>query len=706
MTDSRLPDYKNTGLSFEQRARDIVRRMTLDEKISQMIHNAPAIDRLGVPAYNWWNECLHGVARAGLATVFPQAIGMAASFDIELFRKTAIAISDEARAKHHDALKKGYHGQYFGLTYWTPNINIFRDPRWGRGHETYGEDPYLTSRFGVEFVKAVQGDDPKYLKIIATPKHYAVHSGPEKLRHEFNAEISKRDLYETYLRAFKDCITLANAQSVMPAYNAVYGQPCAGSKFLLQEILRDKWGFDGYVVSDCWAICDFHLHHKITSSPQESAAMAVINGCDLNCGNTYPRLLKANQEDLITEQQIDTALNRLFTARFRLGMFDDPEQVPYSKIPINIVACDEHRQLALQMARKSIVLLKNENNTLPLNKDRIKSIAVIGPNAMDQMSLLANYYGYPRSMVTPLEGILNTVSPGTQVTWDSGSKHLGDQPLSEKSIGWAIADSDVIIAVLGLSPRFEGEEAEEANSDGGGDRNGIEIPQVQQKLLRFLHKTGKPVILVIMGGSVMDISWAKDNIPAIIMAWYPGEQGGQAIADVLFGNYNPAGRLPVTFYANDNQLPDFCDYNMAGRTYRFFNGEPAYQFGHGLSYTTFGYSDIRLSKDIISSHENVAVTAKVTNTGDISGDEVVHMYIKDIHSTVPVPQLHLEGFRRINLKPGHSHEVTFTITPEQLAVYDDEGNPFVEAGEFLISIGGSQPSNHQGNSIETKLMVS
>lgn len=434
--------------------------------------------------------------------------------------------------------------------------------------------------------------------------------------------------------------------------------------------------------------------------------MAVINGCDLNCGNTYPRLLAAHNEGLITEEQIDIALKRLFTARMKLGMFDDPEKVPYSKIPIDVAACDEHRELSLEMARESIVLLKNENNVLPLNRDKLKSIAVIGPNAMDQMSLLANYCGFAKSITTPVEGIINAVSAGTQVTWDTGCKHLGNEPLSEKSLGWAIADADVIIAVLGLSPQFEGEEAEEANSDGGGDRNSIALPGMQQKLLEFLHRTGKPVILVLMGGSAVDISWARENIPAIMMAWYPGEKGGEAIADVLFGKYNPAGRLPVTFYAGNEQLPDFCDYDMAGHTYRFFDDEPAYRFGHGLSYTTFDYSDIKLSKDTISADENVDVAVTVKNTGDISGGEVVQLYVKDVESTVPVPKLHLEGFKRINLKPGQSRKITFNLTPEQLAAFDDDGNQFVEAGEFVISVGGSQPDDPDRSSIETTLTVS
>jgi beta-glucosidase len=697
--------YKNTKLSVEERAADLVGRMTLEEKISQMLHNAPAIERLGIAEYNWWNECLHGVARAGLATVFPQAIGMAASFDIPLFQQVVTAISDEARAKHHDALRRGYHGQYFGLTFWTPNINIFRDPRWGRGHETYGEDPFLTSRFGVEFVKTLQGDDPRYLKLVATPKHFAVHSGPEKLRHTFNANISKRDLFETYLRAFKACVVEGKAFSVMSAYNALYGQPCSGSEYLLGDILRKQWGFEGYVVSDCWAICDFHLRHKVTNTSQESAAKAVISGCDLNCGNMYSRLLKAHDEGLVREDQIDLACKRLFTARMKLGMFDNPDDVVYSKIPADVVACDRHRNLSLQMARESIVLLKNEGSLLPLDKNKVKSIAVIGPNAMNHKALLGNYYGFPKSLNTVVEGILNAVSPGTQVTYDLGCRHLGQTPLSETSLNWALADADLVVAVLGLSPEFEGEEAEEANSDGGGDRLSIQLPGKQLELLQFLHSRGKPVVLVLIGGSAIDLNWAKEHIPSILMAWYPGEKGGQAVSDVLFGDYNPAGRLPVTFYASDDQLPDFCDYNMEGHTYRFFKGQPAYRFGYGLSYTTFEYSRLRLSKTRIHADQHVQVQVDVTNTGDRVGDEVVQLYVRDVESSYPVPQHHLEGFQRVHLHLGQTKTVTFVLTPEQLAAYDDQGNPVVEAGEFTISVGGGQLNDNAYKTLSAVLTV-
>jgi beta-glucosidase len=696
--------YRNIDLPIEERVNDIVSRMSLEEKVSQMLHKAPAISRLGIPEYNWWNECLHGVARAGLATVFPQAIAMAASFDTKLMNRVAVAISDEARAKHHQAVKKGNRSQYFGLTYWSPNINIFRDPRWGRGHETYGEDPYLTSQMAVEFVKAMQGDDPKYLKLVATPKHFAVHSGPENLRHHFNAVVNQRDLRQTYLPAFKACVQKANAVSIMGAYNRTNGQPCCGSKTLLQDILRDEWGFEGYVVSDCLAIFDFHLHHKVTAGPAESAAMAVKNGCELNCGNVYPNLLKAVDEGLITEKEIDTAVKRLFTARFRLGMFDPPEQVPYSKIPPEVVNCNEHRRLSRKMAQESIVLLKNENNFLPLDKNKINSIAVIGPNAMSFQPLLGNYHGFSTDMVTPMQGILNAVSPGTQVSYDKGCNLTGDEPLFTETIEYALAEeADVIIAVLGLSPELEGEQANNAISDGGGDRTNLKLPGRQQELLNYLHTKGKPIALVIMGGSAIKLNWAKQHIPAIIMAWYPGEQGGNAIADVLFGDYNPAGRLPVTFYSSLDQLPPFEDYSMKGRTYRFMEDKPLYRFGYGLSYTTFEYSNLRLSSNKIRPDQSLEITVDVANSGNRAGDEVVQLYISDVEASVPVPRLHLEGFRRINLSAGEKKTVVFTLEPEQLMAFDDAGQPFIEPGEFRIAVGGGQPED--SNVLTTFLTV-
>ena len=473
--------------------------------------------------------------------------------------EVASAISDEARAKHHQAAKQENRGIYFGLTYWTPNINIFRDPRWGRGQETYGEDPYLTSRMGVAFCKGLQGDDPKYLKLVATPKHYAVHSGPEELRHEFDAVVNQRDLRETYLPAFKACVQEAGAYSVMGAYNRTNGEPCCGSITLLQKILREEWGFDGYIVSDCGAIKDFHEYHHLTGTPEESAAMAVKNGCDLNCGSVYHHLLNAVEQELITEDEIDIAVKRLFKARFRLGMFDPEDAVPYAQISADVVACEKHQKLALQMARESIVLLKNDG-LLPLSKE-LNNVAVIGPNAQNDVALLANYCGFSSELVTPFDGILNKLSVGSQVYYHKGCDLFRDEPINEEELNWIVQDNtDVVVAVFGNTTELEGEEGAVALSDGGGDRTNIGLAGKQFELLKFLHAKGKPIVLVLLSGSPIDVSEVAKFADAIIYAWYPGEQGGNAIADVIFGDYNPAGRLPMTFVKSMEQLPPFTDY--------------------------------------------------------------------------------------------------------------------------------------------------
>lgn len=691
--------YLDASFSFEERAEILVSQMTLREKIAQMLHKSPPIPRLEVPEYNWWNECLHGVGRAGRATVFPQSIGMAASFNVPLLKKVAEAISDEARAKHHAAKKIENRGQYFGLTYWTPNINIFRDPRWGRGQETYGEDPFLTSRMGVAFIKGLQGNDKKYLKLVATAKHYAVHSGPEPLRHSFDAVVSQRDLRETYLPAFKASVKEAKVHSIMGAYNRTNGEPCCGSHTLLQEILRDEWGFNGYVVSDCWAIKDFHENHKVTKSAEESVAMAVRNGCDLNCGNIYPRLLEAVQQGLISEDAITKSVQRLFTARMKLGMFDPDENVPFSKIPVGIVNCGKHRKLARQMARESIVLLKNQDNLLPLKKN-LKSIAVVGPTAFTIDVLLGNYNGFAPQLSTILEGIIGAVSEGTQVQYSSGT--------NEKELDWTLADAEVIIATMGYNPSLEGEESGDMgvpDAEGGGDRVRIGLPGKQTDLLKKLHATGKPVILVMTGGSAIEIGWAKENIPAIVMVWYPGEEGGTAVADALFGDYNPSGRLPVTFYKSLEQLPAFTDYAMKGHTYRFMSEEPLYRFGYGLSYTKFSYSNLKLSSNSIPKKGTLTVSAEVQNIGQYPGDEVVQLYVSDVDASVPVPLLHLEGVEKIRLQPGQKETVNFKIKTSQLAAYDDNGRPFVEPGVFKISVGGGQPSEPASGALTAELTV-
>ncbi len=694
--DARLP--------VAERVASLISQMTLREKISQMLNAAPPIPRLGIPAHNWWNECLHGVARAGKATVFPQAIGMAASFDADLMFKVATAISDEARAKHHQAARLGNRGIYFGLTFWTPNINIFRDPRWGRGQETYGEDPYLTARMGVAFVKGLQGNDRRYLKLVATAKHFAVHSGPEKDRHVFNAVVSGRDFRETYLPAFKALVTEADVHSVMGAYNRTYGEPCCGSALLLQKILRKEWGFEGYVVSDCWALNDFHTNHKVTATPEETAALALRNGCDIECGQLYGALLAACQQGLVQEADIDRALQRLFTARFRLGMFDPEEKVPYARIRPEVVNCGKHRKFARRMACESLVLLKN-NGALPLGKE-LRSIAVVGPVAMNSMALLGNYNGFAPRMTSILEGILGKVAPGTQVAYHKGCDVTGGNPTRLNPKGGIdvipFKDMDAIIAAVGYTAELEGEEG---CTEGDGDRGRYGLPGHQQHLVETLHQTGKPLILVVMAGSPVDLNWAEKHADAILLAWYPGEEGGNAVADVLFGDYNPAGRLPITFVKSYDQLPAFSDYNMAGRTYRFMKGKPLYPFGYGLSYTTFAYSNLRLGSKVIGLDEALTVSVDVRNTGKRDGDEVVQLYVSAQDASVPVPVRHLEGFKRVHLKAGQRTSIRFTLRAAQRAAYAEDGSPIMEPGRYRISVGGGQPGWAASRCVEAVLKV-
>ena len=680
------PVYKDHTLAPEVRARDLVWRMTLEEKVSQMVHIAPAIERLDIPEYDWWNECLHGVAFAGVATVFPQSIGLGATFNTELMSRVANVISDEARAKHHEAVRHGERGRCQGLTFWSPNINIFRDPRWGRGQETYGEDPYLTARLGVEFVKGLQGDDPRYLKLVATPKHYAVHSGPELDRHHFDAKVSVKIMRETYLPAFEACIKEGKAISIMGAYNRVNGEPCCASKHLLVDILRGEWKFDGYVVSDCWAIGDFFKHHKVVKTPEEAAAMAVKAGCDLNCGEVFATLVGAVELGLISEETITESAIRLFTARFRLGMFDPPEMVPYARIPFEVNDCKAHRGLALEAARESIVLLKNENDFLPLDKN-IKTIAVIGPNTNRIEPLIGNYHGTPSIAVTPLDGIRAKVGPTTEILHAKGCELDGDDTTGFEYAVEIAAKSDVAIVVLGLSAEIEGEEG----CAKSADREDITLLGVQEELLKAIYNTGTPIVLVLINGSAIAINWADEHLPAIIEAWYPGEEGGTAIADVLFGNYNPAGRLPVTFYKSIEQLPPFTDYSMQGRTYRYFHSEPLYPFGYGLSYTKFKYSKLNIKPANLSPDKNVRVSVEVENIGKRAGREVVELYISDVEASAPVPIRQLSGFTRIHLAPGEKKIVLFTLKPEQFALFDDEGQRVLEPGEFIISVGGGQP---------------
>ncbi|MCF7805089.1 MAG: glycoside hydrolase family 3 C-terminal domain-containing protein [Candidatus Marinimicrobia bacterium] len=829
-------DYLNPELPIDQRVDDLVSRMTLEEKVSQMQDHAPAIPRLDIPEYNWWNEALHGVARAGTATVFPQAIGIAATWNTDLMAEIADVISTEARAKYHRAIENDNHGRYYGLTFWSPNINIFRDPRWGRGQETYGEDPYLTSRMGVEFVKGLQGDHPEYFKVIATPKHYVVHSGPEPLRHKFNATVNQRDLWDTYMPAFRATIQGAKAYSSMCAYNRTNGEACCGSNTLLKNILRNEWGFDGYIVSDCGAVEDIYNDHKMVKTAPEAAALAVQSGTDLNCGDVYePALVQAVEQGLIAEETIDTSIKRLLRARMKLGMFDPPEMVPYTDITIDENDTPEHRELSRRAAQESIVLLKNSDDILPLGEN-IRKIAVIGPTADSYAMLVGNYNGTPSKYVTPLQGIKNKVPADVEVEYLRGSnpvrggavihdfsndlvsvegktglyaeyfnnRNLKGEPFftgtatinsyswlwgesvpdlgrgEEFSVRWKAtltapetgkmnfivsgsdgyrlkidgntilsdwdenevsttegavqvvkgeeyefvmeffqatnwprlsvqwqmldanpiqeatelaSESDVVIFVGGITAELEGEEMPiEVEGFRGGDRTSIQLPTVQQKLLKALHKTGTPVVLVQSSGSALASSWAKENIPTILHLWYPGQEGGTALADVLFGDYSPGGRLPVTFYKSVDQLPPFDEYSMENRTYRYFDGEPLYPFGYGLSYTTFDYSSLKVPSEGTTDDE-VNITVDVTNTGDMAGDEVVQLYVKDLAATGPVPLQSLQGMKRVHLESGETRTVEFTLQPENLALVTENGQRIVEPGEFEIFVGGGLPDN-------------
>jgi beta-glucosidase len=846
------PPYLNPDLDFEARARDLVSRMTAEEKVSQLMNRAAAIPRLGVPEYEWWNECLHGVARAGVATVFPQAIGLAATFDVPLVHEMAQVIGSEARAKHHQFVRQGQRGRYQGLTFWSPNINIFRDPRWGRGQETYGEDPYLTGRLGVAFVKGLQGDDPRYYRVIATPKHYAVHSGPEPDRHRFDARPSERDLQETYLPAFRDLVQEGQAASVMSAYNRVNGESATASRRLLGDILRKEWGFGGYVVSDCGAVDDIFMRHKLVATAEEASALALTRGCDLECGSSYRSLGKARERGLLREEDLDVAVGRLMLARMRLGMFDPPERVPYARIPYSVNDAPEHDRLARRVAQESIVLLKNDG-ILPLRKD-LRTVAVVGPNADDVVTLLGNYNGTPSHPVTILAGIRNAVSPGTRVVcargvdlvegrqdpraaeavgpaflrpasgsserglrgayfrgrelqgepvltrldpkvdfrWDRGAptdepvargeleaaralegddfsvrwtgvlappvsgeyelvvtandgarlfvdgrkvleewtetsvaratsarvpleagreheltlEYFEGQRDAEVRLGWrppakgtpfdgavsAARAADVVVFVGGLTAEVEGEEMRVSYPGfAGGDRTDIELPAVQQRMLEALHATGKPVVLVLTTGSALGVRWAKANLPAILVAWYPGQQGGSAVADVLFGDVSPAGRLPVTFYESAAQLPPFADYAMEGRTYRYFRGEPLYPFGHGLSYTRFEYSGLTLSRSRLGRGDRLEISLDLKNAGARPGDEVVQLYVRDAEPEATSPVRRLRGFERVHLKSGEQRSVRFTLVPQRdLARYDETRKAFtVDPGGFEIEVGAS-----------------
>ncbi|WP_256872215.1 glycoside hydrolase family 3 C-terminal domain-containing protein [Paenibacillus sp. 79R4] len=684
-------------LKFKKRAEDLVAQMTLDEKVHQMLHAAPAIKRLNVKAYNWWNEALHGVARAGVATVFPQAIGLAATFDEELLEEVADKIATEARAKYNMQQEFEDTDIYKGLTFWAPNVNIFRDPRWGRGHETYGEDPYLSSRLGVRFIQGLQGHDENYLKVAACAKHFAVHSGPEDLRHQFNAVVSTQDLYETYLPAFQACVEEAKVEAVMGAYNRTNGEPCCGSELLLEQILRGQWQFDGHVVSDCWAIRDFHEHHQVTANAIESVALAVNRGCDLNCGSLFVFLLDAVKQGLVNEAQIDQAVIRLFTTRMKLGMFDEQEIVPFASIKYTEVDSAEMQQLNRKAARESLVLLKNENGLLPLDKSKLTTIGVIGPNANNRRALEGNYEGTASRYITILEGIQDYVGDSARVLYSEGC-HLHHEKISglglkndrSAEVKGVCKESDVVIVCLGLDAGLEGEEGDTGNQYASGDKRDLNLPGLQEQVLRTAYESGKPVVLVVLSGSALAIPWADEYVPAILQGWYPGAQGGRAIAEAIFGEFSPEGKLPITFYRTTEELPEFTDYSMKNRTYRYMEQEALYPFGYGLSYTDFTILNTKMDQERIK-EEGVSITTTIKNEGSMASGEVLQVYVKAEWEETPNAQL--KAFRKVHLQPQESMELTLHLPVEAFALYDEEGRRRVRPGSYAVYVGSSGPDS-------------
>lgn len=694
--------YLDTNLTLKERVSDLVSRMTITEKLSQLQNRASAIPRLGIAEYTWQNECLHGVVGNGFATVFPQVIGMAATWNPQLIHEEADVISTEARAKYYYSISKGDHGINRGITFWSPNINIVRDPRWGRGQETYGEDPYLTSCMGIAFVTGLQGSDPKYFKIISTPKHFAVHSGPEPERHEFDARISKEDLYNTYLPAFEACVKQGGAFSIMGAYSALDGVPDCASKFLLTDVLREKWGFKGYVVSDCGAIRDIYIGHRYAPDQVTAAAKALKAGCDLCCGKEYAYLTEAFNLGLISEKEIDSAVERLMLARFKLGMFDPAEAVPYSKISMNENDIQQHRELARKVADESIVLLKNADNTLPLKKN-LKSVAVIGRYAENLDVLLGNYFGTPSNPVNIYQGIKNKLGKDSDVKYAQGYSLIEDTVKADSVLLMSEAvklatNSDIVIVVAGIDPKLEGEEERDADFPGfkGGDRTTLNLPENQERLLNVLHETGKTIVLVLVGGSALAVNWEQENLPAIVDAWYPGEEGGNAVADVLFGDCNPSGKLPVTFYKSVKVLPPFNDYNMSedslgkGRTYRYFTGVPLYPFGFGLSYTKFEYSNLKVSREPVKSEDTLNIYVTIRNTGNYDGDEVMQIYVKSLMPIEHNPEKSLKGFKKVHIKKGGSSTVNLSIPVKSFQLYDGKENKYlVTPGNYELQVGPS-----------------
>jgi len=682
--------WLDTGLPDETRIQSLLDAMTVEEKMGQLLATAPGIERLGILPYDWWNEALHGVARSGRATVFPQTIGMAATFDDQLLHRVATAISDEARAKYNIAQSIGNYGRYAGLTFWSPNVNIFRDPRWGRGMETYGEDPYLQARMGTAFVRGLQGEDRRHLKVAACAKHYTVHSGPEALRHEFDVHPSRKDLNETYLPAF-EALVAEGVECVMCAYNRVDGAPACGSDFLLKDTLRGEWGFDGHVVSDCGAIEDFYKHHKVADSAEAAAAWALKAGTDVNCGQTYKALPKALEDGLISEADIDTALHRLLMTRLRLGMFDPV--TPWDEAGEDLVESPAHVQLAREAAQKSVVLLKNKNHALPLKRD-LRRLFVVGPHAADHAVLIGNYYGVSSDSVTILDGIIGKVSAGTTVDYEYGQQAFAE---NVNPIDWVTGNAkraDATIAVLGLSGLIEGEEGAAIASPTKGDRIDLNLPEVQLEFLRKLRKDhDHPLIVVLTGGSPITMPEVEEIADAILFVWYPGQQGGKAVADVLFGDISPSGRLPITFPVSADQLPPFEDYSMKGRTYKYMTEAPLYPFGYGLSYTNFEYGDIKLAGDTVKAGESLDVEVSVRNAGEVQGDEIVQLYLSLNGDTLDQPISSLVGFQRMSLQPGESGAARFSIGPDQLQAVGDDGEKRFIKGVHTLRAGGVSPGS-------------
>ena len=677
-----------------RKAKALVAQMTVEEKASQLRYDAPPIERLGVPAYNWWNEALHGVARAGVATSFPQAIGMGATFDPALVRQAGDVAATEGRAKYNAYSKEGDRDIYKGLTFWSPNVNIFRDPRWGRGHETYGEDPYLTSRMGVAYVEGLQGDGD-VLKSGACAKHFAVHSGPEALRHEFDARATKKDMAETYLPAFKACVQEAGVESVMGAYNRTNGEPCCGSKTLMQDILRGEWGFEGHYVSDCWAVRDFHEHHMVTGTAEESAAMALKAGCDINCGNTYLHLLKAYQDGLVSEEEITQAAERAFTARYLLGLFDGSE---YDDIPYEKVECEEHLKIAEQLTRESVVLLKNDG-ILPLRADAGQTIGVIGPNADSRAALVGNYHGTSSRYITVLEGIQDKVGHNGRVLYAEGSHLFRDRV---ENLAWqndriaeavAVAKhSDVVVLCVGLDETLEGEEGDTGNSYASGDKTDLLLPKCQRDLMDAVLAVGRPTVVCLMAGSAIDLSAAQESAQAILQLWYPGARGGRAVAELLFGDCSPSGKLPVTFYRSVDELPAFEDYSMKGRTYRYMTGEALYPFGYGLT-----YGDVAVEKASVAGFNpdtrDVALEVQITNRGGRATQDVIQVYVKDPVSPNAVPNHSLRAFQRVSLQAGETKTVELRVAGGAFGSYDEDGAFVRDADRYLLYVGTGQPDS-------------